>query len=109
MTYLQSICISFTDRDTCNEREDANDEEQEPGVWEDVSLEDLLCDVENSEPCPEPTPKLTGTQKFTASAQWLVYFILKWQSLCKLNDNGLKCLLQFLFQFFKVLPDLSGF
>ena len=74
-----------------------------------VSLEDLLCDVENSELRPEPTPKLTRTQKFTASAQWLVYFILKWQSLCKLNDNGLECLLQFLFQFFKVLPDLSGF
>ena len=26
-----------------------------------VSLEDLLCDVENSEPRPEPTPKLTRT------------------------------------------------
>ena len=31
-----------------------------------------------------------------------------WQSLCKLSDNGLEWLLQFLFQFFKVLSDLSG-
>ena len=31
-----------------------------------------------------------------------------WQSLCKLSDNGLDWLLQFLFQFIKVLSDLSG-
>lgn len=31
-----------------------------------------------------------------------------WQSLCKLSDYGLEWLLQFLFQFFKVLSDLSG-
>ena len=31
-----------------------------------------------------------------------------WQSLCKLSDNGLEWLLQFLFQFINVLSDLSG-
>ena len=31
-----------------------------------------------------------------------------WQSLCKLSDNGLDWLLQFIFQFIKVSSDLSG-
>ena len=40
--------------------------------------------------------------------QWLSYFILMWQSFCKLSDNGLEWPLQFLAQFFKVLLELSG-
>lgn len=39
-----------------------SEEEQEPEVWEDVSLQDLLFDVENNDPCPEPTPKRSRTQ-----------------------------------------------
>ena len=34
---------------------------------------------------------------------WLVYFLLIWQTSCKLSDNGLVWLLQFLFKFLKVL------
>ena len=64
--------------DPDNEREDISEEEQEPEIWEDVSAEDLLCDVESSEPCPEPTPKQTTTQTLTALVQWIVYFILVW-------------------------------
>ena len=45
---------------------------------------------------------------FLGGVKWLVYFILMRQSLCKLSDNGLDWLLQFLFQFIKVLSDLSG-
>ena len=45
--------------------------------------------------CLEPTPKQSRTQKLTALVQWLVHFILMWQSLCKLSDNGLECLPQF--------------
>ena len=71
-------------------------------------MEDLLCDLESNEACPEPNPKQTRIQKLSALVQWLVYFILMWQSLCKLSDNGLEWLLQFLFQFLKVLSHLSG-
>ncbi|KAJ7394575.1 hypothetical protein OS493_000392 [Desmophyllum pertusum] len=90
------------------EIDEKNEDEQEPEVWEDVCIEDPLCDVENSTPCPEPTPKQTRTQKLTVLVQWLVNFILMWQSVCKLSDNGLEWLLQFLFQFLKVLSNLSG-
>lgn len=71
-------------------------------------MEDRLCDLESNEACPEPNPKQTRIQKLSALVQWLVYFILMWQSLCKLSDNGLEWLLQFLFQFLKVLSHLSG-
>ena len=100
------MLLQVLDRDEGNDH--TSEEEQEPEVWEDVSMEDLLCDIESRELCPEPTPKQTRTQKLTALVQWLVYFLLMWQSLCKLSDNGLEWLLQFLFQFFKVLSDLSG-
>lgn len=99
--------LQVLDRDD-EKDETSSEEEQEPEVWEDVSIEDLLCDVENNDPCPEPTPKQTRAQKLTALVQWLVYFILMWQSVCKLSDNGLEWLLQFLFQFLKVLSHLSG-
>lgn len=98
-------CSQLPDRD--DEMDESSDQE-EPEFWEDVLMEDLLCDVESRVPCPEPSRKQTRTQKLTALVQWLVYFILMWQSLCKLSDNGLEWLLQFLFQFFKVLSDLSG-
>ena len=106
--FTHTFCfnLQILDRDEGNG--DSSEGEQEPEVWEYVSMEDLLCDVESREPCPELTPKQTRTQKLTALVQWLVYFLLMWQSLCKLSDNGLEWLLQFLFQFFKVLSDLSG-
>ena len=94
--------------DKPEEPDSASEDEVESEVWEDVSAEDLLCDVENNDACPEPTPKQSRTQKLTALVQWLVYFILMWQSLCKLSDNGLEWLLQFFFQFLKILSDLSG-
>ena len=34
---------------------------------------------------------------------WLVYFLLIWQASCKISDNGLVWLLQFLFKFLKIL------
>lgn len=90
-------CSQLPERD--DEMDESSDQE-EPEFWEDVLMEDLLCDVESRAPCPEPSRKQTRTQKLTALVQWLVYFILMWQSLCKLSDNGLEWLLQFLFQFF---------
>lgn len=104
---ILSICI-LQIQDKPDEAYDASEEEEEPEVWEDVAMEDLLCDVESNEACPEPSPKQSRTQKLTTLVQWLVYFILLWQSVCKLSDNGLEWLLQFLFQFLKVLSDLSG-
>ena len=66
------LVLQVLDRDECND--DTSEEEQGPEVWEDVSMEDLLCDIESREPCPEPTPKQTRTQKLTTLVQWLVYF-----------------------------------
>lgn len=79
-----------------------------PWNLEDVLPDDFLCDVDSNDSCPEPSSKQTRTQKLTILVQWLVYFLIMWQSLCKLSDNGLDWLLQFLFQFIKVLSDLSG-
>ena len=84
---IQSAC-PLQEPDKENETEDVTEEDQEAEIWEDVSLEDLLGDVGSSEPCPEPTPKQTRMQKWTALVQWLVYFILMWQSLCNLSDNS---------------------
>ena len=70
------MVLQVLDRDEGND--DTSEEEQGPEVWEDVSMEDLLCDIESREPCPEPTPKQTRTQKLTTLVQWLVYFLLMW-------------------------------
>ena len=41
--------------------------------------------------------------------QWLLYFLLIWQGVCQVSDNGLAWLLRFLLQFLKVLNiHLSG-
>ena len=73
-SFTHTFCfnLQILDRDEGNG--DTSEGEQEREVWEDVSVEDLLCDVESREPCPEPTPNQTRTQKLTALVQWLVYF-----------------------------------
>ena len=66
-------CSQLPDRD--DEMDESSDQE-EPEFWEDVLMEDLLCDVESRAPCPEASRKQTRTQKLAALVQWLVYFIL---------------------------------
>jgi len=71
-------------------------------------IEDLYKDLHSTDDqaCPEPDANQTKTQKVTALVQWFVYFILLWQSVTKISDNGLEWLLQFVCQFFKVLSTL---
>ena len=75
-SFTRTFCfnLQILDRDEGNG--DSSEGEQEPEVWEGVSMEDLLCDVESREPCPEPTSKQTRTQKLTALVPWLVFFFL---------------------------------
>lgn len=47
------LLLQVLDSDEGNNH--TSEEEQKPEVWEDVSMEDLLC--ESREPWPEPTPK----------------------------------------------------
>lgn len=83
--YFFNLCV----QDELSEPDDESEEEQDPEIWEDVLPDDFLCDLNSSDSCPEPSPKQTRTQKLTILVQWLVYFLLMWQSLCKLSDNGL--------------------
>ena len=39
-------------------------------------MEDLLCDLESNEACPEPNPKQTRIQKLSALVQWLYILFL---------------------------------
>ena len=66
-------------------------------------MEELLQDVADDEPLPEPARHNTSTQALTTLLQWLVYFLLLWQATCKISDNGLEWLLRFVFQFLHVM------
>lgn len=71
--------------------------------WEEINSEEFSRDIPSATPLPEPEKKRSRLQKINALVFWLVYFLLVWQSSCKLSDNGLVWLLLFLFKFFKVL------
>ena len=53
----------------------------------------------NDEPLPEPTQYQSPVQTLTTLLQGSVYFLLFWQGICKISDNGLEWLLRFMFQF----------
>ena len=52
---------------------------------------------------PDPERKKSKLHSFNSLLQWLLYFLLIWQSICHISDNGLAWLLKFLFQFLRVL------
>ena len=54
-------------------------------------------------PLPTPETKRSKLHSVTFLLQWLLYFLLIWQSVCHVSDNGLAWLLKFLFQFFRAL------
>ena len=64
-----------------------------------------LLDQDISSPPPLPTPerKRSKFHFVTSLLQWLLYFLLIWQSICHISDNGLAWLLKFLSQFFHAL------
>jgi len=60
-------------------------------------------DLESTPPLPEPAQKKKKYHLVQSLMHWMLYFLLIWQSITHLSDNGLTWLLQFLFQFLKVL------
>ena len=84
-------------------QEDKEEElQEEPEFWEDLP-DDILRDIDNKEPLPEPHERFSITNKLTSLLQWFVLFILLWQANCKISDNGLEWLLRFMFQFLHLL------
>ena len=85
--------------------ESGNDDSDSDGVenWDEIPEDQFARDIPAGTPLPEPDRKKSRLQQVNALVFWLVYFLLIWQSTCKLSDNGLVWLLQFLFQFLKVL------
>ena len=71
--------------------------------WDGIDTEDFNRDIPAATPLPEPDRRKSRLQQVNALVFWLVYFLLIWQTSCKLSDNGLVWLLQFLFKFLKVL------
>ena len=71
-------------------------------MWEG-DVKELLQDVADDEPLPEPARDKSSTQPLTILLQWFVYFLLFWQTTCKISDNGLEWLLRFVFQFLHVI------
>ena len=83
--------------------EDDSIESTDDEIWPDVSEEILDQDISSNEALPDPIPKRRKAQVVNSILQWLLYFILIWQGVCHLSDNGLAWLLRFLLQFLKVL------
>lgn len=72
--------------------------EDEEEIWNEKAGE-LLHDICDDEPLPEPRQDKTALKSLHFLLQWFVYFILMWQTTCKVSDNGVEWLLRFLFQF----------
>lgn len=72
--------------------------EDEEEIWNEKAGE-LLQDICDDEPLPEPRQDKTALKSLHFVLQWFVYFILMWQTTCKVSDNGVEWLLRFLFQF----------
>ena len=81
--------------------EDSDDDDCDEH-WDEIPPEILGKDI-SSTPLPEPELRKNRLQKVNALVFWFVYFLLFWQTSCKLSDNGLAWLIQFLVQFLKVL------
>ena len=54
-------------------------------------------------PLPEAQKPLSKVQKVSAIIQWLCFFLIYWQLVCHISDNGLECLLCFFYQFLQVI------
>lgn len=54
-------------------------------------------------PLPDPSQLNTTTKLATYLVQWLCFFLLYWQLICHISDNGLEWLLQFLLHFLQVI------
>ncbi|XP_068738174.1 uncharacterized protein [Montipora capricornis] len=100
------VVSSDTDRSESKSESDWSEsccsDDEDPEDWHEEA-DDLLEDMANDEPLPEPIRHRSSTQTLTILLQWFVYFLLFWQATCKISDNGLEWLLRFMFQFMHVM------
>ena len=54
-------------------------------------------------PVPEPQHIMNDVQKGSALIKWMCFFLIYWQLICHISDNGLEWLLCFHFKFLEVL------
>lgn len=96
---------SDVDGNDVNESGNGDSDSDSDGMenWDGIPPEELVRDIPAATPLAEPESKKSRLQQVNALVFWLVYFLLIWQASCKLSDNGLVWLLQFLFKFLKVL------
>lgn len=71
--------------------------------WDGIPADEFARDIPKATPLPEPDRKISRLQKVNSLVFWLIYFLLIWQASCRLSDNGLVWLLQFLVKFLKIL------
>ena len=106
MVYFQtskSEDTSSLDENASDENGGTETEDSEDEVWTDIPRELLDQDITSPPPLPEPERKRSKLQQINSLLRWLLYFLLIWQSVCHISDNGLAWLLKFLFQFFRAL------
>lgn len=71
--------------------------------WDDMLGEHLNEDTFTPPPIPEPASKKKKFHMVHSLLQWMLYFLLLWQSITNLSDNGLTWLLQSLLHFLRAL------
>ncbi|CAB4038564.1 Hypothetical predicted protein, partial [Paramuricea clavata] len=89
---------SSSDPDQDEEQRDSEDE-----CWSDIPEDVLNHDILSPPALPDLERKKSMLHSFHSLLQWLLYFLLIWQSICHISDNGLAWLLKFLFQLLRVL------
>ena len=60
-------------------------------------------DISTPPPIPEPALKKKKLNTVHSALQWMLYFLLVWQSITHISDNGLTWLLQSIFHFLHAL------
>ncbi|KAJ8315783.1 hypothetical protein KUTeg_007933, partial [Tegillarca granosa] len=85
------------DDEECGDDSESEDEDDVPETW------DSILEEEVDEDLGILVNRRSGLKSLNDLMFWLLYFILYWQSVCHVSDNGIEWLLRFLFQFFNIL------
>ena len=89
---MQSEDSSSVDGDNDQDSDQDNDQEiedSEDEFWKDIPGDVLDQDISSPPPLPTPERKRTKLHFVTSLLQWLLYFLLIWQGICHISDNGL--------------------
>ena len=79
-------------------------DESDDEFWDDITESVISRDIQSgAPPLPEPATKERRFHQTRSLVYWILYFLLIWQSMCHVSDNGLTYLLQFIFQLFKAM------